>query len=220
MVVHELRTPLTVITGMLTTMRDRMDVLPAATTKEFIDASLRNAVHMAELLEAVSDARRATHGLLPVVPEPTDIGRLVRAAVHDLCAGHLWPSALVTAPDGVIADVDPVRIRQVLANLLSNAYKFAPQGSSVRVDVSVARDDVSISVSDDGPGVPEQRRGELFEKFSRLGASGPGMGLGLYISRAIARAHGGDLRLSEGEDMTMRLSVPLHPSVQGSPRKG
>jgi PAS domain S-box-containing protein len=208
MVVHELRTPLTVITGMLATLRDRMDVLPATTTAELIGAALRNAGHMTELLQAVSDARRASHGELSVAPEPTDVGALVRSAVSDLCAGHGWRPAEVTAPTDVIADVDPVRLRQVLANLLSNAYRYAPPGSPVRVTVAAGDGQVEVCVSDDGPGVPAQRRGELFRKFSRLDSDGAGMGLGLFISRAIARAHGGDLTLVDRDGATFALSLP------------
>jgi signal transduction histidine kinase len=209
MVVHELRTPLTVITGMLATLRDRMDVLPSATTSELIAAALRNATQMAELLQAVSDARRASHGQLSIAPEPTDIGALVTSAVSDLCAGHGWRPADVTAPTGVMAEVDPGRIRQVLANLLSNAYKFSPPGSPVRVTVVAADGRVEISVSDEGPGVPLERRGELFRKFARLGGDGAGMGLGLFISRAIARAHGGDLTLAGERGSTFTVALPL-----------
>jgi PAS domain S-box-containing protein len=209
MVVHELRTPLTVINGMLTTLRDRMDVLPSATTQELVQAALRNTRQMADLLDVVSDARRAEHGVLSVVPEPTDVGRLVRHAVADLCSAHGWAPAQVETAVGAVASVDPVRIRQALANLLSNAYKVSPRGAPVRVDVSVAGDTVEVAVSDDGPGVPAQRRAELFGRFARLGQSGPGMGLGLYISREIARAHGGDLRLVDGPGATFVLALPL-----------
>ena len=218
MVVHELRTPLTVITGMLTTLRDRMDALPSATTAELIAAALRNAAQMAELLNTLSDARHAANGELSVSLQPTDVGELVRSSVTDLCAGHNWRPADVSAPTGVIAEIDPMRIRQVLANLLSNAYKMAPKESPARVAVSVEGDRLQIAVSDDGPGVPHQRQGELFEKFSRLGTSGPGMGLGLYISREIARAHGGDLVALDGPGATFLLSLPMRAASRSLPQ--
>jgi signal transduction histidine kinase len=171
---------------------------------------------MADLLDVVSDARHASHGLLPVMKEPTDVGRLVRTAVADLGSAHGWSGVDVTAPDGVIADLDPVRIRQVLANLLSNAVKFSPRGAAVRVAVSVARDGVEVSVSDDGPGVPPEKRGELFQKFSRLGQPGPGMGLGLYISREIARAHGGELSLRDGAGTAFCLLLPVSAHAEAA----
>ncbi|MBK5306262.1 MAG: response regulator [Frankiaceae bacterium] len=208
MVVHELRTPLTVITGMLSTLRDRMDVLPSATTHELLQAATRNARQMAELLDAVSDARRAEHGLLPVHPEPTDLGTLVRDAVADLCAGHNWLPPTVTVTGDVMADADPMRVRQVLTNLLSNAYKFSPAGTPVTVTVHGANGTAEITVHDEGPGIPPDRRHELFSKFGRLGQTGHGMGLGLYISREIARSHGGELELRDGPGATFALTLP------------
>jgi signal transduction histidine kinase len=210
MVVHELRTPLTVITGMLTTLRDRMDVLPSATTRELVDAAGRNARQMADLLDAVSDARRATQGQLPVVRESTDLGALVRDAIGDLCAGHNWPSPTVRVVGEIHSRVDPMRVRQVLANLLSNAYKFSPSGTPVTVTLRGVDGNAELTVHDEGPGIPAERREELFGKFSRLGRSGHGMGLGLYISRAIARSHGGDLELLDGPGTTFALTLPLH----------
>jgi PAS domain S-box-containing protein len=209
MVVHELRTPLTVITGMLSTLRDRMDVLPSATTRELLDAAGRNAHQMAELLDAVSDARRASHGLLPVVPEPTDLARLVRDAVADVVAGQGLPTPIIRTDGSVEARVDPMRIRQVIANLMSNAYKFSPPGTPVTVTVTRLDDWAEIAVHDMGPGIPEDRRDELFTKFGRAGRTGHGMGLGLYISRAIARAHGGELELVDGPGTTFALTLPL-----------
>jgi len=208
MVVHELRTPLTVITGMLSTLRDRMDVLPSATTAELIEAALRNSVHMAGLLQAISDARRAAHGQLSVTLEPTDIGDLVRSAVADLAAGHGWRLPVVSAPPGLVVDVDPMRIRQVLANLLSNAHKYAPPGTAVTVTVTTDDAGVEVTVQDEGPGIPPQRQGELFQKFSRLGATNSGVGLGLFISREIARAHGGDLTVSPTSPSSFVLRLP------------
>jgi PAS domain S-box-containing protein len=214
MVVHELRTPLTVITGMLSTLRDRMDVLPSATTHELLEAAGRNARQMAELLDAVSDARRAEHGLLPVVPEHTDLAKLVRDAVADVVAGQGVSMPVIRTHDEVTAPVDPMRIRQVISNLLSNAFKFSPPNTPVTVTVTSDDTNAEITVHDAGPGIPENRRDELFRKFGRLGHTGHGMGLGLYISRAIARAHGGDLELRDGPGATFALTLPLRTDAE------
>jgi signal transduction histidine kinase len=82
----------------------------------------------------------------------------------------------------------------------------------VRVDVATRDGNVEVLVLDQGPGVPAERRPELFQKFARLGGDGAGMGLGLFISRAIARAHGGDLTLTDRSDggACFALSLPLH----------
>jgi PAS domain S-box-containing protein len=214
MVVHELRTPLTVITGMVATLRDRMDVLPSATTHELLDAAGRNARQMAELLDAVSDARRAEHGLLPVVPEHIDLAELVRDAVADVVAGHGLSTPIIRTQNAVEAMADPMRIRQVIANLLSNAFRFSPPSKPVTVTVSSHDGLAEITVHDAGPGIPEDRRDELFSKFGRLGQTGHGMGLGLYISRAIARAHGGELELRDGPGATFALTLPLRTEAE------
>jgi PAS domain S-box-containing protein len=214
MVVHELRTPLTVITGMLSTLRERMDVLPSATTRELVDAAGRNARQMAELLDAVSDARRASHGLLPVVPERTDLSRLIRDAVADGVSGQGGVAPIIRTDSAVEAMVDPMRVRQVVANLMSNAYKFSPPGAPVTVTVTSHDGTAEVTVHDQGPGIPDERRDELFTKFGRLGQTGHGMGLGLYISRAIARAHGGELELRDGPGATFVLTLPLRTRVE------
>jgi len=218
MVVHELRTPLTVITGMLSTLRERMDVLPSATTSELLEAAERNARQMAELLDAVSDARHASNGRLAIALETTELGRLVRDAVADTAAGHGAAQPQVTVTGPVTAVVDPVRIRQVISNLLSNAFKFAPTGTDVTVTVTADGNRAEVVVHDDGPGVPPWNRNELFSKFGRFGGPAPGMGLGLYISRAIARAHGGELELRDEPGATFALTLPLHVTAEvGTP---
>jgi signal transduction histidine kinase len=111
-----------------------------------------------------------------------------------------------------------MRIRQVISNLLSNAFKFSPVGTPVTVTVTQGDDVAEVVVHDDGPGIPPDRRDELFSKFGRLGRTGHGMGLGLYISRAIARAHGGDLELRDGPGATFVLTLPLRSTAEvGTP---
>jgi two-component system sensor histidine kinase KdpD len=175
---------------------------------------------MAELLDAVSDARRASHGLLPVVPERTDLSRLVRDAVADVVAGQGVATPIIRTDSAVEAMVDPMRIRQVVANLMSNACKFSPPGAPVTVTVTSLDDTAEVTVHDQGPGIPDDHRDELFTKFGRLGQTGHGMGLGLYISRAIARAHGGELELRDGPGATFVLTLPLRTRVEAESRRG
>ena len=99
----------------------------------------------------------------------------------------------------------------MLTNLITNAVKFSPRRSEITIRVLNEGDWAHLSVRDEGPGIPSHTQRELFQKFSRLGATGSGMGLGLYLSRGIARAHGGDLTCDSaaGEGATFTLSVPL-----------
>ena len=108
---------------------------------------------------------------------------------------------------------DRVRLRQVLANLIENAVKYSSVGGEV--EVSAAADDgaLVVAVSDHGPGIPREHQKLIFEKFGRAGVAGkakPGTGLGLFIARSIAEAHGGtvDVRSVPGEGATFTLELP------------
>ncbi|HEX9890261.1 MAG TPA: ATP-binding protein [Nitriliruptorales bacterium] len=214
---HELRTPLTVIRSMIETLHDQMDALPAAAVREILVAAARNADVMGGLLDSVSVLHRIGTGDLVVAVESTDVGALVEDLVTDLrglMANHVVE---IDVQGQVEAAVDPLRVRQVITNLLSNAARFAPPRSRIEVQVSGEHDRVLVSVTDHGPGVPDERVHELFERFSRLGVEGRGMGLGLYISRAIARAHGGELRhevpAAGGARFVLELRVQVDSEV-------
>ena len=106
---------------------------------------------------------------------------------------------------------DPVRIRQVLTNLLTNAVKFSPAGTPIDIAITPLHGTVELTVTDHGVGISDEQRPRLFTKFTRLSADTSGMGLGLYLSRGIARAHGGELRLARtGPDgSTFSLELPV-----------
>lgn len=207
---HELRAPLTVIQGVADTLRERIDVLPSSVVLEFIDSVRRNVRHLIGLLDAFSDARTFDSENLDLVREPTDVGVLVQETLDDLSDLTKGRRVAVKLTDGIEAMIDPVRVRQVLTNLVSNAVKFSPPGEPVELDMRVMEGFVVVSVTDHGPGIPEESRAKLFRKYARFG-KGSGIGLGLYISRAIARAHGGNLILgrSEGSRTTFVLALPV-----------
>jgi signal transduction histidine kinase len=109
---------------------------------------------------------------------------------------------------------DRARIRQVLGNLIENAVKYSPEGGEVRVSAAAGNGAVRIAVKDAGPGIPRDQQGRIFEKFGRAdveGGSKPGTGLGLFIARSIAEAHGGSLDVSSGAGpgATFTLTLPL-----------
>jgi signal transduction histidine kinase len=99
----------------------------------------------------------------------------------------------LVAPPAAEAVVDPTRVEQVLTNLLENAVKFGPRGSTIEVEVAEADDGVRLAVRDTGPGVPEEKRAALFERGAQAHGHGHlgGLGLGLYVARAIVTEHGG-----------------------------
>jgi two-component system, OmpR family, sensor histidine kinase MtrB len=113
----------------------------------------------------------------------------------------------------VVVRGDPTRLTQVVTNLLSNAIKYSPRGGRVRVQLARAQDEVMLSVSDEGVGIPPDEYERIFEPFRRSKGSSaeiPGIGLGLSVSRRIVRAHGGDIEVVSqiGAGSTFRVRLP------------
>ena len=140
--------------------------------------------------------------------EPVPLGEFVRQSIDDLAVTISHP-LLIEADHGPVVSIDRVRFNQILVNLVSNAAKFSPSDQPILVGVEADGTEARVSVQDHGPGIPAEVAEFIFEKFARLTRSRPGMGLGLYISRGIARAHGGDLTLAasgeSGSTFVMRL---------------
>jgi two-component system OmpR family sensor kinase len=141
-----------------------------------------------------------------IAPRDVDVVRLAEEAAS---GARLQGSVVrVVAPAGVTAVGDPVRLRQALDNLLSNAARHAP-GGAVVIEVAAGNGMVEVSVSDRGPGIAPQDLERVFEPGVRSGAEA-GSGLGLALARAIAEAHGGTLTVTSrpGEGATFTLAVP------------
>ncbi len=212
---HEIGNQLTVIQGFAEMLQEGLGRLPEETARQFTEAIVRNAHQMRHLLEAVADLRQLDDGELRLDLTTLDLVVLVRQTMADL-QGHLVDRRVALAlPARAVVTADPVRLRQLLTNLVSNAGKFTAPGALVSVELVVRDEAVELAVADSGPGIPPEREQELFQKFSRLGARVHGTGIGLYLSRAIARAHGGDLVLvPQTVGCRFVLRLPRPPSGQ------
>ena len=206
---HELLNPVTILQGFAAILQNGVESMSPETIQQSADAISRATGHLVALIRAFSDLRKIEIDSLDLAFEATDIAQLVRETVTDMIEVTGTHPVAVEVPTATIARIDPVRIRQVLINLLANAAKFSPAGT--RIDVTVTSDDrtTEISVRDHGPGIPADKLFELFQKFARLGSTVPGTGIGLYLSRGIARAHGGDLILAESHAPGCRFTVQL-----------
>lgn len=207
-VTHELMGPLAVIEGFGTLLERRADDLTPEQVAEQAAAIVRSARHLRTLIEAMTEARRVEIDDITVAPVTLDLVALVRDVVHELSATVPSREVRLQAPPSLLVTVDPLRVRQIVANLLANAAKFAPADQPVDIEVASTDDWFSVSVRDRGPGVAVERQAELFLRFSRLGTATKGMGLGLFISRGIAEAHGGSLVYTPAEPgsrFTLRL---------------
>ncbi len=191
--VHELKTPIAAVQGLAATLSRSLDELDRETALRVAAALERSALHLGELVRSFEAGGLVLH------PEPTDLAELVRETVEELrpvLAERLVELDLDEAPR---VAVDPVRVRQVLTNLLSNAARYTPPESPIEVTLRQTAETVELAVHDHGPGIPPEEAERVFERYARLDSDGSGSGLGLYVSRELARAHGGDLLLGQPE---------------------
>ncbi len=203
---HELRTPLSALQLQLTSLQraaERDTPLPPERLRQGVGSARRQAERLAHLLTHLFDVTRISTGRLELEREEVDLSalahRLVARMEDSLAAAG--SAAAVQADAPVRALVDRLRVEQVLTNLLSNAAKYAP-GQPVELSVDAEDGTAVIAVRDWGPGIPREAHARIFERFER--ATGEharaSLGLGLYISRQIARAHGGELTVEDPSD--------------------
>ncbi len=220
---HELRTPLTAILGYGELLHD--PGCGESERRSHAGTILRNGRHLISIIDDVLDMSRIEAGRLETRPEAADLGAVVRDVIDML---HLRAEAkglaVRTELDGPVplrVETDPVRLRQVLLNLVGNAVKFTARGE-VRLRIGAVRDDAGlgrlrISVSDTGPGIRPEVRERLFKPFERaddaMNRAQGGTGLGLAISLRLARMLGGDIRLESepGAGSTFTVEVAAGP---------
>ncbi len=214
---HELRSPLTSVQGfaeLLMLERERMSPKQVETVEIILD----NCRHLGRLLNDLLDIARADTGRLALRREPTELGPLIDEAVRSMRAQTDGAHQALTEriePDLPQVYVEPGRIRQILVNLITNAHEYSPERASVEVSARRLGNEVEITVSDDGPGIPKEQLEHIFERFVR-GDAGltqrvGGTGLGLAISKSLVELHGGTIRaesaLGRGSSFSFRLPV-------------
>ena len=215
LVSHELRSPMAAVIGAARTLEDRWRMLTAAQRESFLALIGDETSRLAELVGDVLDTSRIEAGTFSYRFEEVDLGRVVDEAVEAAALAQ-QDVPVVASVRGALPAIrgDRARIRQVLGNLIENAVKYSPEGGEVRVSAAAANGAVRIAVQDAGPGIPRDQQARIFEKFGRVdvpGASKPGTGLGLFIARSIAEAHGGALEVTSGGDpgSTFTLTLPV-----------
>jgi two-component system, OmpR family, phosphate regulon sensor histidine kinase PhoR len=213
---HELRSPLTSILGYLDLARD--DEQMDDETRRMIDVAYSNSERLllivTDLLRAASDADKQ----LAMSFTTGDLGQIARDSVeaHQVMAEEREVELLMEGEDSAFASIDPMRMRQVLDNLITNAIKYNREWGSVTVAVGVAREagGVSVEVRDTGQGIPEADLPRIFDRFYRTKSAKTsttvGTGLGLSITREIVHRHGGHLTVTSelGIGTTFRITVP------------
>jgi signal transduction histidine kinase len=215
LVSHELRSPMAAVIGAARTLQDRWRMLTAPQRESFLALIGDETTRLAELVGDVLDTSRIEAGTFSYRFEELDLSRVVDEAVEAAVLAQ-QDVPVVASVHGALPGIrgDRARLRQVLGNLIENAVKYSPEGEEVRVSAAAANGAVQIAVRDAGPGIPRDQQGRIFEKFARAdveGGSKPGSGLGLFIARSIAEAHGGSLEVSSGPETgsTFTLTLPI-----------
>jgi signal transduction histidine kinase len=206
---HELRTPLAVVQGNLEALLD--GVYPP--DEAHIGPILEETRVLERLIDDLRTLSLAESGALPLHREATEPAVLLEdvASAHRARAAAAGVGLAVEAARELPSiDIDPVRMRQVVSNLVDNAIRAMPDGGSIRLVAERAPGGLAIEVSDDGPGIPPELRDSVFERFTKSETS-RGSGLGLAIARAIVEAHGGAIATSSGRDgrgTRFRIELP------------
>jgi signal transduction histidine kinase len=225
---HELRTPLTSIRWSVQNLLDGIPEEPSPKVAEYLTAVHDSSTHLARMIENLLDVTTIEAGRIDLAARRLRLGEEVETAV-----GMIRPladkkkldvTASVAEELWVWADRD--RLQEILANLLDNAVKYSPEGQVVRVEASLAepRDEggprdageglVRVRVIDSGPGIPEDKRHSIFDRFERLGAEDgtpkKGLGLGLFIVRKLVELQGGTVWIDDtpGAGSTFSFTLP------------
>ncbi|MFN2593914.1 MAG: ATP-binding protein [Actinomycetota bacterium] len=215
-VAHDVRSPMSVVKGITETLLERWDLLDDEKRTSSLRAVLRSAdaaiASVGELVEA--SALEGAHFRFDIAP--FDVGTLVSSIVEDVQAAN--PHRIFQCemePHLSLALGDTQRTRQVLENLLTNAIKFSPSTTPVRVSGAKVNNAIEVSVADQGSGISEENLDKIFDKFVRVSAPDEprvsGAGIGLYTSRLLMEGQSGWLRVAsnEGKGATFTFGLPI-----------
>lgn len=210
---HELKTPVTAISISAENLQEEN---LSDSARASVESILRSVHRLTLLLGDLSELSRIESGALNLAPEHLDLVGFLDTLMRDLrpryAACGVTLALDVDAPAGATILVDPLRLHQVIENLVSNAMKFSPPGGQVDLSVHLSSQGQTWEVRDQGPGIPEAEQGRIFERFYRAQAAKakPGTGLGLAIVKHLCRLMGGEVMVESrpGEGATFRVMLP------------
>lgn len=192
---HELRTPLTAVVGLSAELRDRVSDLTATEVAEFAGMVHRQSIEVVNIVEDLLVAARAEASTVSIKVEAVDLRVEVDAVGREVAQlNRAVPFEIVVRGGAVTGSGDPVRVRQILRNVLTNAVRYG--GSQIEVRLLGEPPLAVVEIADDGPGVPTEYREVIFEPYGRAHADSTqpsSIGLGLAVSRTLARLMDGDL---------------------------
>ncbi len=226
---HELRTPMTSILGWARMLE--LGGLDEATHQEAMDAITRSTRAQAKLIEDLLDESRISSGKMRLELRPLDVAAVVDAAVAQIRPGANARHIALTVEvrdERIRIAADPVRVQQVIGNVLANAVKFTPEGGKVMVRIRREEPDAVIEIVDNGRGIGEELLPYVFDRYRQGAGDGAdrqgGLGLGLAIARHLVEMHEGTISAAsagEGQGSAFTIRLPLHeaPASEFSDRE-
>lgn len=214
LVSHELRSPMAAVIGAARTLQARWRELQPEQRESFLALIGDETTRLAALIGDVLDTSRIDAGTFSYRFNDVDVAALVQDTAATAAVGQdEVPILAEVSPGTAVVRGDPERLRQIFGNLIDNAVKYSPTGEPVEVRVAQSGGSVLVSVRDRGPGIKREDQRLIFEKFGRVAAGNakPGSGLGLYIARSIAEAHGGTISVlsAPGRGSTFTVKLPV-----------
>jgi two-component system sensor histidine kinase/response regulator len=204
MLAHDLQNPLNAI-GISAALLG--DAVVRADARPHVERIKRTVTRMSEMIRSLTDYARAGQGAIPVVPEPMDVGDLCREVVDDLRGTLSGRTIDIDCEEGLRGQWDRNRLHQAVSNLLGNAIRHGTGNVELRARGDAG--EVTVSVHNGGRPIPSDLLPVIFQPFERGRQAGPGLGLGLFIVREIAKAHGGSVAVTssakEGTTFVLRL---------------
>ena len=213
MVSHDLRTPLTSLGCTLELLSGNNYGELTEKGKSLLSGALESNNRLLLLIDELLDLENIEHGSIPLNKELTSLASLLNSAVEAVSSFAAQQGVEIdSAETNLEAMVDPDRLRQVIVNLLSNAIKFSPRGGQVKVTYRQEKQQIMISISDQGPGIPAKFHDVIFQRFKQVheDETKEGSGLGLSICKAIVDASGGSIGLESapGQGSTFWFTIP------------
>lgn len=182
---------------------------------EYLDVIERNAANMERMIRDLLDVERMANANLNLVLQRVDICALLRESkilFAPILDRKSFSMTIQTSSEPIFADVDHDKVLQVLSNLIGNALKFTANGGAIELSVQEKANEIEVSVTDNGPGIPDEDKSKIFERFSQLHSHDRrGLGLGLFISKWLVEAHKGRMWVTTevGKGSTFSFTLPL-----------
>jgi PAS domain S-box-containing protein len=213
---HELRTPLATIKGYSTMILDYFSKLTSDETREYLKSIDNSTDRLSKLVDNLLETSRLEAGLLHLEKAPVNLMQFIQGVAAEASIRdnkrHVFTAKGKKLPR---VNIDAKRIRQVLDNLIDNATKYAPADTEIEIAAEQADNELIISVTDHGPGIPAEELTNIFDRMYRIEqrvySGADGMGLGLYICQRLVSAHGGKIWAESivGQGSTIKFTLPI-----------